>query len=108
MAERRKQQSPWAPRNFHVEFASYGVDVAASQVSILSVVKSRIYAADYVDGAVQRTYSAPSADLRALAARFAVGNTVNFSDNGFHGQIAEILIYNRALSELSARRSKPS
>lgn len=68
-------------------------------VPVASVVKSGIYVEDYLDGATPQTYAAPSADLRALAARFAVGNTANFSDNGFHGQIAEILIYNRALSD---------
>jgi hypothetical protein len=65
-------------------------------VQILSIVKNGTTASDYLNGAVQGTASVP-ANIQTPIALFEMGNAVGGS-YGYSGQIAEVLIYNRALS----------
>ncbi len=69
----------------------------AGQVQVLSEVKSGTAAASYLNGASTGTSAVP-AGMAQTPAVLAMGNAA-YPYYGFTGQIAEVLIYNRALSD---------
>ncbi|MFA6288985.1 MAG: LamG-like jellyroll fold domain-containing protein [Opitutaceae bacterium] len=80
------------------EQRSMGVDAVAGQVQVLSAIKSGTRATDYMNGVVETSRTVAAGMHQAVLAPFAVGNAVA-PYFGFHGQIAEILVYNRALTD---------
>ena len=72
-------------------------NTSASQVQIVSVVKNGTTAAAYLNGASQGSGTVPATMLSPTAA-LAVGNRAS-GLYGFNGQVAEVLVYNRALSD---------
>jgi len=82
-------QSGWYP--------SPAAGTVAGQVNVLSVVKNGTSAASYLNGLSQGASTVPAAMLTPTTA-LAVGNRAS-GNCGYNGQIAEILVYNRALSD---------
>jgi phage tail tube protein FII len=72
------------------------VNAPAGQVQVLSAVKQGVLASSYLNGNLQGSVNVP-AGMDMLAAPVAVGNAA-YPYYAFHGQIAEVLVYNRALS----------
>jgi hypothetical protein len=70
---------------------------AAGRVQVLSVVKSGTVATGYLNGTAQGTSTVAAAMWDPVAA-LAVGSRASGS-YGFTGQIAEVLVYNRALTD---------
>lgn len=77
-------------------FSSPSVTATTGTVQVIAITKSGASATAYLNGVAQETGSAPATIFTPTAA-LAVGNRVSASD-GFTGQIAEVLVYNRALS----------
>ncbi|MDI1248811.1 MAG: hypothetical protein PSV13_08110 [Lacunisphaera sp.] len=72
--------------------------VGSGAVQILSGVKSGASASSYLNGVSQGTSSDGPADIASPALNLVVGNRSMIGGSGFNGQIAEILVYNRALT----------
>ena len=72
------------------------VNAAAARVQVLTALKDGTIAKAWLNGALQGTSTVP-AGLTPRLAQLAVGNATA-PYYGFHGQIAEILVYNRALT----------
>jgi hypothetical protein len=97
--------SSWASNNQYylhfrdpanVEFYTPTMNPAPSQVHVLSVVKDGITGASFVDG-ISQGVRAATATLKQPSSPLAIGNWPNgYFD--FTGKIAEILVYNRALT----------
>ncbi len=71
--------------------------VLAGQVQVITVVKNGTSGASYVNGVSQGTDSVSATFLNPVAA-LAVGTRTS-GLYGYSGQIAEILVYNRALTD---------
>jgi hypothetical protein len=68
----------------------------SNRVQVLTIVKDGTASRSYLDGALQDTATVPSA-LVVPGASLSLGSKAN-GDSGFTGQVAEVLIYNRALT----------
>jgi uncharacterized repeat protein (TIGR03803 family) len=79
------------------EFRSPPLNAQSGPAQVLSVVKGGTSASSYVNGVWQGTDNMPAV-LRAVVSPLAVGNQI-YPYYAFNGQIAEILVYNRALSD---------
>ena len=77
--------------------SSPAAGATASATQVLTVVKSGTNAASYLNGTAQGTTTVPAAMLDPVAA-LAVGNRAS-GNYGYNGKIAEVLVYNRALSD---------
>ncbi len=77
--------------------SSPAATATAGAVQVLSVVKNGTNATSYLNGATQGTSSVPATMFDPVAA-LAVGNRAS-GNYGYAGQIAEVLVYNRALSD---------
>jgi hypothetical protein len=78
-------------------YSGPAVGASAGATQVISVVKNGASAAGYLNGASQGTTSVPAAMLDPIAA-LAVGNRASGA-YGYSGQVAEVLVYNRALSD---------
>jgi hypothetical protein len=77
-------------------YSGPAVGALAGQTQVISVVKSGATASGYLNGTSQGTTTVPAAMLTPVAA-LAVGNRAS-GNYGYNGQIAEVLVYNRALT----------
>jgi len=78
--------------------SSPGASLASGQgMQVLSLVKNGTVATDFLNGVPQGTGTAPASILTPIAS-VALGNAVG-GGYGYDGQVAEILVYNRALSD---------
>jgi hypothetical protein len=78
-------------------YSSPAASATAGAIQVLSVVKNGATALSYLNGTTQGTATVPSTLLAPVAA-LAVGNRAS-GNYGYAGQIAEVLVYNRALSD---------
>lgn len=75
---------------------SPALNAAAGHVQVLTAVKSGATASAYLDGSLQGSSDVPAV-MSLLPSRLGVGNGAS-PYYSFHGQIAEVLVYNRALT----------
>ena len=73
------------------------VPVGAGQSHIVTMIKSGTTQSGYVQGTLQASGSVP-ADMLWGVVPMSVGGFSDSNNNSFAGQIAEVLVYNRALS----------
>ena len=78
-------------------YSSPAAPATAGAPQVISVVKNGTGASSFVNGAAVGTSNVPSAMLNPVAP-LAIGNRASGLD-GYSGKIAEVLVYNRALSD---------
>ncbi|MBX3737166.1 MAG: fibronectin type III domain-containing protein [Candidatus Didemnitutus sp.] len=74
-------------------------NLTAGEVQILSAVKNGATASSYLNGVGLGSNLQDDATLSHAPGYWAIGNRPNAPYYGFQGEIAEVLIYNRALTE---------
>lgn len=95
--------SGWVTNQYWLRYADGGgsefvlptITATAGQIQVVSAVKGGTTGTSYLNGTLQGSGTVPATILAAVSP-LALGNWAINTSYGFNGQIAEVLVYNRA------------